>query len=82
VPGSGDPLSLVAPTDEDIQAEWQRVSGLPRSWKTRCRAAGAHFVVPSPRSFPGKGRGISDRKYEAIRLQSLSSASTHVRVCV
>ena len=44
----------------------------------------ATVFVPdaSPRSFPEKGRGISGRKYEAIRLHSLSLASTHVRVCV
>src|ERR1700678_3050623 len=44
----------------------------------------ATVFVPdaSRRSFPEKGRGISGRKYEAIRLHSLSLASTHVRVCV
>jgi len=33
-------------------------------------------------SFPEKGRGISGRKYEAIRSHSLSLAGTRVRVCV
>ena len=35
-------------------------------------------MVPSPRSFPEKGRGISGRKYEAIRPHSLKF-SEHTR---
>src|SRR5580704_6449991 len=57
------------------------------SFPARTRLPGAVrretlFVVPSPQSFPEKGRGISGRKYEGIRSHSLSLASTHIRVCV